>query len=250
MKKIVVLWLLGIPGMLPAQHTLQSELNLPRPGDEIIKQQVEYKDPGRIGENVLWDFGQLSIINDQYKLVYSEPFLIGDSIYLMGKETYRVTDYPDAQLFIGTEHHTRYYYLFQDSLLWALGHENAATVLRYIKPLLSGVFPLAYGEIHADTYSAQGVYSGRVPFENAGKVEIKADAFGMMVLPSGDTLRQVVRTKILRHFSEILPATDGDTVSVNTVLENYQWYSKGYRYPVFETFHSTVSEDTTEIDRF
>jgi hypothetical protein len=250
MSAMTVVWLMGIPGILSAQHVLQSDLNLPRSGDAIIKQQVEYKDPGRSGENVIWNFGQLQSVNDEYSLVYSEPLLVGDSIYIMGNKIYRVADYSDASLFIGTEHRTRYYYLFQDSLLWTLGHENAATVLRYTQPLLSGVFPLNYGGTYADNYTAQGIYSGSIPFENAGNVRIEADAYGMMVLPSGDTLRHVMRTQSIRHFSEILPTTVGDSVTLNTLQENYQWYSQGYRYPIFETIRTVFMEDSTEIDRF
>jgi len=64
MKKQLLSLLIGIPVMLSAQHTLQRELHLPRVGDELIKQQVEYKDPGRSGDNVLWDFSRLTSIND------------------------------------------------------------------------------------------------------------------------------------------------------------------------------------------
>ena len=41
---IIILLLLEGHGMLTAQHILQSELNLPRAGEEIIKQQVARAD--------------------------------------------------------------------------------------------------------------------------------------------------------------------------------------------------------------
>ena len=52
--------------------------NAPRGGDEIIKQRVEYKDPGRDGENVIWDFGQLLSVDPEYKLSYYNfpPFTV------------------------------------------------------------------------------------------------------------------------------------------------------------------------------
>jgi hypothetical protein len=50
-SQLLILFLL--PEMLPAQFVLKKALNAPRPGDELTKQQVEYKDPGRSGENVL-----------------------------------------------------------------------------------------------------------------------------------------------------------------------------------------------------
>ncbi len=65
-------WLLGLlPLALSAQHSLHSTLNMYRPGDVIIKQQVNYKSPGRSGENALWDFSKLTPVNKEYKLTYS-----------------------------------------------------------------------------------------------------------------------------------------------------------------------------------
>jgi hypothetical protein len=49
MKLLWLFCLPCIPGILSAQHVLRSELNMFRAGDEIIKQQVEYKNPGRKG---------------------------------------------------------------------------------------------------------------------------------------------------------------------------------------------------------
>ena len=81
------LWTVCMPTF--AQHSLTVLHNLPRPGDEIIKRQVEYKDPGRSGENVLWDFGKLKTTNDEYKLFYK-----------IGKDS----------LLAGIEHRTIYYH--------------------------------------------------------------------------------------------------------------------------------------------
>jgi hypothetical protein len=242
--------LLSLSGMLQAQHPLQSELNLPRVGDEIIKQQVQYKDPGRSGANVIWNFGQLESINDEYSLVYSVPELIGDSIYIMGQDTIYSADLVNDYLFIGTEHNTMYYYRFSGDTLWTIGHENAVNLLKYTQPLLTNVFPTHYGDTLAAAYAAHGMYSMTVPFKTIGKTNIEVDAFGMMILPSGDTLRHVMRTQTVRNFSEILPTADGDSIRLNTRQKNYQWYSKGYRYPLFETIRTVVSQDATEINRF
>lgn len=60
MKKLFICISLGIlilfPVRLFSQHILESSRNMYRTGDFIIKQQVDYKDPGRSGEQVLWDF--------------------------------------------------------------------------------------------------------------------------------------------------------------------------------------------------
>ncbi|MBF0576275.1 hypothetical protein IR022_09865, partial [Dysgonomonas sp. GY617] len=79
-----------------------------RSGDEIIKQQVDYKDPGRSGENVIWDFGKLKSVNDEYSLVYSSPVLQEKSFYVMGYDTIQVKNTAQNSLIIGTEHNTMY----------------------------------------------------------------------------------------------------------------------------------------------
>lgn len=56
---------------LYSQCSLTSELNKFRVNDTIVKQQIEYKAPGRSGKDVLWDFGK--IISDKQE-VYAHLF--------------------------------------------------------------------------------------------------------------------------------------------------------------------------------
>jgi len=44
--------------------------------------------------------------------------------------------------------------------------------------------------------------------------------------------------------------TAGDSMNLNTFFETYKWYSKGYRYPVFETLRTIIYKDSTEIERY
>jgi hypothetical protein len=81
-------------------------------------------------------------------------------------------------------------------------------------------------------------------------MQIESDAYGMMVLPSGDTLKQVMRTQSIQTFAEHLQTEAGGSVTINTCQETYRWYSKGYRYPIFETIRNIVSRDSTETGRF
>jgi len=219
--------------LIPFSITCQinEKYNAARPGDEIIKKQVEYKDPGRSGENVIWDFGQLKAINEEYTLTYSQPYLL-NSFLLIGKDSISVSDH--SQIVIGTEHHTMYFYENDGNNLWLLGHENPTTYLHYTKPQLVISYPTNYTQKYSDDYKAKGNYSGRIPFNIQGDVEILADAYGMMVLPSGDTLQHVMRIKT----KQII---DGNTAGSN-LQETYKWYAKGYRYPIFETVKAMGNE--------
>ena len=60
--------------VLSAQiQKLTSDRNAYRPADRIVKQQVEYKDPGSTGKELTWDFRTLQPINEEYKLDYFIP---------------------------------------------------------------------------------------------------------------------------------------------------------------------------------
>ena len=77
-----------------------------------------------------------------------------------------------------------------------------------------------------------------------------ADAYGKMILPSGDTLSPVLRVKTIQTIFDI--PQDGSSVTFETdnagkQLETCRWYSKGYRYPVFETIRNINLKDSTEI---
>lgn len=65
MKRICIclIVLMGILSQLNAQEQLKKSTNIPRPNDAIFKQQVEYKNPGKSGKNVFWNFGELNAIN-------------------------------------------------------------------------------------------------------------------------------------------------------------------------------------------
>ena len=246
---IIVLLLSGIPGMLSAQHVLRRDLNLPRAGEEIIKQQVEYKNPGRAGENVLWDFGQLQSINDEYRLSYSEPVAIKDSIYILGMDTILVENLT-GKLLVGTEHYTMYYYYISKNRMLVMGHENPTTLLQYAEPLIASVYPMQYGDSCRRGYQAKGMYSSKFPFTSDGEAQIKADAYGMMILPSGDTLRSVLRTHTTQTIRQVFQKGEQTTDLYNSSLETFKWFSKGYRYPIFETIRSIIVTDSTEIINF
>ncbi|MDR1371486.1 MAG: hypothetical protein LBJ72_15400 [Dysgonamonadaceae bacterium] len=251
MKQCIFISMLLLPALLFAQPAIKRELNLPRPGDVIIKQQVKYKDPGRAGENVIWNFGNLESINSEYSLKYSAPYPVADSMYIMGRDTLLLENLLENDyLFIGTERRTRYYYRYSDTCLWTLGYENAATFLHYDDPLLIGVFPLKYGDRYSCDYTTSAIYSMTVPYHETGNAGFEADAYGMLVLPSGDTLQNVIRTKNVQFHSEQTFTQDGDSISLNTSLETFKWYSNGYRYPVFETLRTIIYKNSTEADRY
>ena len=241
---ILILTSTGVFGQINHQY------NSPRSGDTLVKQQVEFKDPGREGEYVIWDFGTLKSVNEEYTLDYTSLELINDQYYIIGNDTIYIQDGDLAEYLVGTEHSTMYYLEKKQSSLDVLGHQNATTSLKYYPNMLSMAYPANYKESWSKPYRSEGLYSCRIPFESDGEIQQMADAYGVMVLPSGDTLKNVMRVKTLQTINETIFNVNGE---VNTRLsmnvENYKWYSKGYRYPIFETV-KTISGDSVHVSEF
>ena len=247
---IFFFWFMGISSLF-AQYSLQSKYNMFRADDEIVKQQVEYKDPGRAGENVLWDFGKLKSQNDEYKLSYT-----------LSKNS----------LLAGIEHNTRYYYSLSNDSLLLWGYENSTTLIENEKPELLLHFPVNYGDSTFCYYNGNGEYCNRLKISAMGTVTSKADARGMMILPDGDTLKNVIRVRTIKRIAEKTrplhiplwrgPGEDIENIkrtiaadSINyrfandTILlgvETYRWYVAGYRYPIFETVKSITNKRSEE----
>jgi len=212
---------------------------MPRPGDEIVKQQVEYKDPGRSGENVLWDFGRLKTQNDEYTLSY-----------VFGKDS----------LVTGIERQTMYFYSLSGDSLLGWGYENPTTLMINEQPELLLRFPVRYGDSTFCYYNGNGKYCDQLKLSAMGTVSSKADAHGTMILPGGDTLKNVIRVHTVKRIaggSKPLFLSDSDDslpvspdsieyrLATDTVLlgvETYRWYVKGYRYPIFETVKSITDK--------
>lgn len=252
MKPHLILFLFSC-STYSVQGQISIKNNSIRPHDEIIKQQVEYKDPGRTGEDVLWNFAQLKLINKEYKLKYEAPEIKPDSLYILGKDTIWDKGLKDNELVIGIEHKTRYYYRSKNNMLFLLGHENPTTLLHYKEPLQVFDYQMDYQMGFSNSYSSDARYSNRIDLNSQGELSVLADATGKMILPSGETLNNVIRIKTTQTFLE---AKKEDSIPIinrklNMEVETYRWYAKGYRYPIFETIHTiNKNEEGEDADYF
>ncbi|MFV0536689.1 MAG: hypothetical protein ACK5M3_04865 [Dysgonomonas sp.] len=136
----------------------------------------------------MWDFSKVKTVNDEYTLVYSLPPLLDDSIYIMGDMHFLKKDIHENELVVGTEHNTMYYYRLSNDTLLQLGHENPTIKLEYTSPMTLMNFPLNYGQTVVSDYKSKGLYSSTVDMQSQGQMITSADAYGKMILPTGDTL--------------------------------------------------------------
>lgn len=233
---------------LTAQDVLNKEYNMFRGEDVITKQQVKYKHPGRAGANVLWDFSKQEAVNEKYELSYEQSE--GDSV---------VT---------GCEHNTLYHYQLRNDSLYSLGYENPTTLINNQKPELLLTFPFSYQKRIEGYFYGTGNYCFSLDLTSYGKTVTWGDAYGMIILPNGDTLQHVLRVRSLKKIAEkMIPYVQRDSVirpvvyidsidyhlnndSVYMQVETYRWYADGYRYPIFETVESITCKNQKPLKHF
>jgi len=217
MKSLYLIVALTQTALLTAQQfRLSTDRNALRPSDRIVKQQVEYKDPGSSGRKLTWDFSMLSSVNEEYNLNYFIP------------------DSTQMDTLCGMEHHTRYYYSQKHDSVWATGFENATTWMEYNKPELRMKFPFSYGDTLFSFFEGTGEYSRRLKLKVKGFTRVEADAEGELQLPGFETLRSTLRVRTTRYYTE----TGKD--STEMLLDSYAWYAEGIRYPVFESVKTDI----------
>lgn len=235
--KLLLLSLLITPYCI---SQISYDYNSIRIGDHILKQQVEYKDPGKSGENRIWDFSKLNTVQEDYTLSYSSPYLIDETYYVVGKDTIYRTSLKDKELIVGVEHNTMYYYIQDKNKITLIGYENPVTLSHYSKPYAVEYFSLKYGQESESSSESDIEYSSKYHSKILTSSTTKTDAYGMMLLPLGDTLKHTIRIETIEKVKDLSNPED------SMQIERYKWYTKGYRYPIFETINTIIPRDTLE----
>lgn len=213
--------------------------NSPRIGDELLLEQVEYVAPGGKGENVTWDFSNLKPTGEDYNVTYTAPPSDGTH-YFLGYDRFPISEIPANSLYVYTAWNTMYYFQIKGNYLHALGHENPVTILGYNPRMISNKYPTYYNDYYKYDYKSKGLYSATVELSSQGYMEMTADGYGSIKLPSG-TYNNVLRIKYVQTID------DFENYPYKTEYTIYKWYVKGYRYPVLETHRSIYVSDGSEV---
>jgi len=171
---------------LCSQNTLTRSLQGFRSGDVLCKEQVKYKDPGRRGKNIVWDFSRLNTINEEYGVRYIEP----------------EKKCKDSLLVTCIEHNTMYKYALKGDSLFMLGFENSGSKLVLGKPGLYLTYPFTYGDSITSIYNGTGSYVNTLLSEADGILTTVADGMGTLILPDGDTLFNVLRVRSEQRYEQ------------------------------------------------
>lgn len=213
---------------------VSASTHLFRDGDILVKQEMEFKSPGRRGKNVVWDFSELEFKDRECRYEY---VVSNDSLFEM------LT--PSA---------TYSYKLKQDTLL-KIGYDMTNLQMKYVVPQAILRFPFCYGDSLSSYLVGEGTYSHRLGMHTYGYSSVVADATGILLLPDATNYRSAIRIHENAVYGERMSSFVGETSEIKTVgdvkkalesdsvkwvVDTYQWYARGYRYPVFETIETLI----------
>ena len=230
-----------------AQTVLQQDTHMFREGDVILKQEVQYKSPGRSGKNVVWDFSELTPLENEYR------------------ESYDRMD----SLFTCSGMNATYQYRFSGDSLLCVGYFNQLLQVRHLLPELIMHYPLTYSDSICSFYYGEGKYSHTLNLAVYGETVRKADAEGILFLPDGEVLSDVLRvhesvrtgqriasSPAILSFGETSSYSKDSLIyhlthdSITWRVDAYRWYAPGYRYPVFETVQTFVCASGIPVRHF
>jgi len=196
---------------------------------EFTRHALEFFDAGQGGENLLWEY-PLDFIDKQETTINVDADLLC---------IWRMTDDKHAEYFVEKADSST------DVTSWQFfqcSEESPMSKTDYTKPLLRMKFPFEYGDSIAKPFMGKGVYCGDHHFLKRGATSVVADATGTLVVGENDTLRNVLRVYTLKSYSICMDMNPAalDTAKLRQVIEErYEWYARGYRYPILETITST-----------
>lgn len=225
---LLALLLYGFAGELKCQNRITSMHNSFQ-SDTIEKHGVGYLDTYQSGNDVLWDFTNVNPSKRCYRTrIKRDSTSVIMRVGKGGVLTFQ--EYDNA--------------VFQTSAVTRL------YTINYSQPVLCMSFPMEYGDTISCPFLGSGFYCQTLYYRERGVSAIVADAKGTIVLPSEDSVSNVLRLYKLKTMSVSMDADSSllDTAQLKQVVEErYEWYARGCRYPIFESVTSTSYADMTPV---
>ena len=214
MKKYTSLLLIGfIPLFGYAQPIMTHTSHGFMPETANMMRAVEYVSPGEAGEQMVWDF--------QHALSVKDAVLVQESMSKIDSRNILITNQNNARFSYTNDAKSKIYNGYQD--------ENLS--IAFDKPIVKLTYPFTYKS------AISGSFSGRITYHNSnleyyrtGTYSTEADAMGVLVMPDGQVLKNVLRLKVVEKY------VDQACSEVKVDLVKYAWYIEEYRYPVFVIF--------------
>lgn len=231
-NKILILVVCMALGVCSYGQTISYATNAPRCGDVIMKKPLAFFSSSNEGQGVLWNFSD--IVADGNEKEKTEYYYDEDSV-LCGLDSRMVQK---LQL--------------SDDSLKLVGYETNLEKMDYTEPLVMLAYPFSYGYTIDNNYEGIGTYCQTLVMKNSGSQFVEADAEGRIVTAEGDTLNHVIRLHTIRTSSVGIYSKEDTLFSDTTFIkqeikEINQWFVRGYRYPLYETFSTAYYDHMDHV---
>lgn len=202
-----------------------------RVGDSIRYDLVDIDNFGRISlYEPVWDFSNLKYLGQESKIT----LISGDSgnVRMIGlDEMLDFKQTTDSQ--------------FLSQIQTALVKIDFGDTFSYLR------YPFSVKDSLVCVMDGQGIYSSKNKFRLKGKSKVKAMGLGKIILPDDESLSNTLLVK-WSVSGDILPAKNNSELVHNVgklhlMVEDYEWFSKGYRYPVFKVLQASLKNGGQEI---
>ena len=188
---------------------------IPKGGDAIRLQSIEYRDTVSSGSERVWDLsgyapdGEIKLKLEQEK----------DSIITCALRG------------------TRYRFALQGDTLIDAGFENKLSDMYFSQGEILLIFPLSQTFSTDGIIDGRGRYADRYIHEMTGSYHSYCDARGLLITPEGDTIRNVTRvvttrTTVSRYQPNDSMSRAENVPSLPVTLVTSRLYAPGYRYPL------------------
>lgn len=224
---------IGLKGEDRPVNGLTIDANGIRSGDKLTRVNLNYSDNITSDTLSIWDFSKISI-----------------------KDSETITNYHnyDKSIVLENENKESRLYSISKSGTQLLRHYRGGLDVKYKLPEKLH-YPIMCGSIRQDKFFGEGDLANTSYIKNAGFSIAKIDLTGDLITPDGDTLSNVVRfryhrsatTHITDNFRSSFTTTQDSSLfsndsicywlandSVTHSIDKWQWYARGYRYPIIE----------------
>lgn len=185
---------------------------------EYSRCRMDYVNIGDSGPNCFWDFSSVS-----------------------EKDFVNISIKDSLNVLISTDNdQVKFYHCANDTLM-ELGRECPLAKIFYTRPVCKLIYPLSYQNSWSSNFEGYGVYCGDHLFRETGENKSIVDAYGSIVMPSGDTLRNVLRVYTLKSYMvnmDNLSECQDSAIDRQIIEESYAWYLKNHHQPIVETIFS------------
>ncbi len=230
-RPVLFLSLLASALSAVGQTTLTAAANAARDGDSLVMQVVDLPESviDMKGDNCIWDL-------PDFEVIFTKPVIfsyIGDT--LLSSSDHMTIKSKDV-----------------NNISHLLGYENRLLRVEYDKPLPIMAWPFEFGDSVGGSFHGSCQWCDRRMMEVWGVGHTNCDGKGTLILPNGDTLRNVARTRKLRTtyhmdcdgvltWDELVRHTALQTAcrpvvpvpsNAEVSSEVFEWWAPGWRYPV------------------